>query len=153
MGTLYSLGRNAKVATKKPVVRKPKIDRTKNNNTDKSKERVLLTKHDEVKFSPEYFSYLDSNNQEIKFNGIVIKDEDGSYIGKQIIPHKVILEYHPTVKRVNAVNEYFSYLDDHGNEKIFTGVPEFDLENNAYVGVIEENVLTDRIIDIFKEEK
>ena len=85
-----------------------------------------------------------------KFSGIIIKDND-SYLGKVINTNKVILTYHPAVEAQEAQEEYFSYIDDEGNEKEFSGIPEFDLENNSYFGYIKETSYYEEVIDLFKE--
>ena len=152
----FSLLRNTKApktTVKKNVVRNHVVDRTKNIATDKTKEKVVLAKHEGVSFSPEYFSYLNESGEEVKFNGIIIKDDDGSYVGKQIIPHKVILEYHPTVKSVKYSPEHFTYVNQYGKEKEYIGEVEFDLENNSYIGKVVEDVLKDDVVKIFEEEK
>lgn len=119
--------------------------------------RIKLTKHDRVKGNPEYYTYISSDGNEEKYDGVVTKliDENGetSYKGKIINTHKVVLNYHPSVTPVEHVDEYFSYLDNNGNERIFTGTPKFDLEQNTYFGEVNEEILHDEVIDIYKEIK
>ena len=152
---MLSLQRNSKSpkpVTKKKVIKNYNIDRKYNIVNDKNKVRVNLIKHEGVSFSPEYFSYLNDNNEEVKFSGIVIKDIDDSYIGKQMISNKVILEYHPNVESVSHSTEHFTYINENGKEKVFIGEPEYDLENNTYIGIVKENVLHDEIVEIFEEK-
>lgn len=151
----FSLQRNTKApkaVVKKNVVRNHVVDRKRNIATDNTKEKVVLTKHEGINFSPEYFSYMNESGQEVKFNGIIIKNDDGSYVGKQIIPHKVILEYHPEVKSVNYSPEHFTYINQYGKEKEYIGDVEFDLYSNSYTGVVVEDVLKDDVVEIFKEK-
>ena len=112
---------------------------------------IELIKHDKVEYSPEYYTYINDKGEVSKYSGIVIKDEDGSYIGKNIITHKVILQYHPTVKSVEHEDEYFSYFDNYDRERIFVGEPKFDLEKNTYYGEVEEEIVHDELIKIYKE--
>lgn len=142
-----------KTVVKKNVVRNNIINRNNNIATDKSKVKVNLIKHEGIKAVPEYFSYLNDKNEEVKFSGIIIKDVDNSYIGKQVISNKVLLTYHPAVESVKYSPEYFTYVDKNGKERSFIGEPRFDMENNTYVGTVTEEVLNDEIIEIFKEEK
>ncbi|MBQ3416095.1 MAG: hypothetical protein IJH39_12335 [Clostridia bacterium] len=115
--------------------------------------KVELTKHDAVKHEPEYYSYINEAGESCKFSGIITTDIDGTYVGKVIKTHKVILDYHPKVEAVEHVDEYFSYIDNNGNEKVFIGQPEFNLEENTYFGIVTEDILNDEVITIFKEDK
>lgn len=114
---------------------------------------VELTKHDAVSYEPEYYSYVNDLGESAKYSGIIATDLDGSYVGKIIKTHKVILDYHPRVDAVEHVDEYFSYIDNNGKERKFIGQPEFNLETNTYFGKVTEEKLYDEIITIFKEDK
>lgn len=140
-----------KAVVKKKVVQNNHIDRKKVLLKDNFI-KVDLTKHEGAKFSPEYFTYFKNNGEEAKFSGVIIKDVDGSYIGKQVVSHKVDIEYHPKVESVKHSPEHFTYMNSDGKEKRFVGEPEFDLENNTYVGVVTETALHDEIIEIFEEK-
>lgn len=133
------------IPVKKQKVKKPA------ELIDKTKKRVALKKYDAINFAPEYFTYINEAGEEHKFSGIIIKDEN-SYLGKQMIFHKVILTYHPEVKSVEYSPEYFTYIDNNGAIKTFKGEPKFDLENNTYFGEVVEDVLNDEIIKIYKED-
>ena len=126
---------NSKPEVKKPVNKKVKVE---------------LIKHDAVEAKDECYTYKDSEGNDKKFSGIIIKDND-SYLGKVINTNKVILTYHPEVEEVEAQEEYFSYIDDEGKEKVFSGTPEFDLESNSYFGYIKETSYYEEVIDLFKE--
>jgi hypothetical protein len=128
--------------TSKPTVKKP----------IQSKVKVELTMHETTNYEPEYYSYVDANGESHKYSGIVLSDIDGSYVGKVINTHKVILDYHPTVETVKPVDEYFSYIDNNGIERIFIGTPIFDSESNTYYGEVVESILEDKIIEIFKDK-
>ena len=114
--------------------------------------KVNLIHHEGRDGISEFYTYTNSNGDKVKFSGLVVKDLDGSYIGKSIITHKVILDYHPAVDSVESVDEYFSYQDNYGRERIFTGEPKFDLEKNTYFGEVIEDILHDEIITIYKEK-
>lgn len=128
--------------TQKPVEEKKVVKNVK----------VNLIHHEGRDYTPEFYTYTNSNGDKVKFSGLVVTDLDGSYIGKNITTHKVILQYHPTVESVEHVDEYFSYIDNYGRERIFTGEPKFDLEKNTYFGEVVEDILHDEIITIYKEK-
>ncbi len=118
--------------------------------------RVKLTKHEKVEGNKEYYTFINSDGESEKFEGLVSKimtePNVYTYIGKIINKQNIELIYHPSVESTSHVDEYFSYFDQNGNERIFIGEPTFDLEKNTYVGdVIEEN-LHDEIITIFTEK-
>ena len=116
-----------------------------------SVKKIKLDKHPAVKEQNEYYSYTSEDGEEKIYNGIISKLDDNSYIGKIITIHKVELKYHPTVKSIDHQDEYFSYKDSFGNERVFVGEPKFDLEKNTYIGEVEEETLTDKVIKIYKE--
>ena len=93
-----------------------------------------------------------NNGEKCKYSGIVVTDLDGSYIGKTIITHKVILNYHPTVESSEHHDEYFSYIDNYGREVMFKGEPKFDFDLNSYYGEVSEDVITDETIKVYKEK-
>ena len=115
--------------------------------------KIELVKHEAVNYEPEYYTYLNVNGEECKYSGIITTDIDGTYVGKVIKTHKVILDYHPRVEPVEHVDEYFSYIDNNGKEKRFIGQPEFNLDENTYFGYVTEDILNDEVITIFKENK
>jgi len=115
--------------------------------------KVELTKHERVEPRAEFYSYINAAGDICKYSGLISTDLDGSYVGKVITTHKVVLKYHPTVESVEHVDEYFSYIDNNGKERIFTGNPTFDLEKNSYVGDVEEEIINDEIVNVYKEDK
>lgn len=141
----------------KPVQENKEIKSVKKEKTVKllgpqKISKIDLIHHEAVDYTPEYYTYINSNGESVKYSGLVVTDLDGSYIGKTITTHKVILKYHPAVKPVEAVDEYFSYEDNYGRERIFTGEPKFDLEKNTYYGEVVEDILHDKIVTIYKEK-
>jgi len=129
------------------------INTATNKGNESKKIKVELIKHPAVNYEPEYYLYTNELGEISKYSGIVTKDLDGTYVGKIINTHKVILEYHPKLEAVEHVDEYFSYIDNNGNEKTFIGTPEFDIERNTYFGNVVEDILQDKVIEIFKEDK
>lgn len=134
----------------KPAV-KSTVKETVKDNTKKNI-KVNLIHYPGQEYVPEFYTYTTADGNEAKYSGIVVTDIDGSYIGKTITTHKVILQYHPTVNSVSHVDEYFSYIDNYGRERIFTGEPKFNLETNTYFGEVTEDVLHDEIVNIYKEK-
>lgn len=124
----------------KPIV-KEKVER---------KRRIELIRHPAVDAESEYYTYIDADGNKKKFSGIIINN-NGSYIGKIVNTNKVILTYHPTVESVLPEDEYFSYIDKNGDEKIYSGEVEYDLEKNSYVGEVKEVTYYEEIVDLFKE--
>lgn len=124
---------------------KKKVSKIKNNPT------IILKKHNKVEEVKEYYSYLDTDNKEKKYSGI-ISYSDGNYYGKVFEKHIVPLIYHESVNSVTGCDEYFSYIDENNEEKIFTGSPKFSFESNSYIGEIENVNIKEEIIDIFKED-
>lgn len=124
---------------------KKKVSKIKNNPT------VILTKHPKIEEVKEYYSYLDKDNKEKKYSGI-ISYSDGNYYGKVFDKHIVPLIYHESVESVIGSDEYFSYIDENGEEKIFTGSPKFSFETNSYIGEIEKVNIKEEIVDIYKED-
>lgn len=115
--------------------------------------KVVLKKYDKVDYSPEHYSYVNSEGEVCRYTGVMTTDIDGTYVGKVITTHRIELQYHPKVDAVEGVDEYFSYIDGEGRERIFIGKPQFNLETNSYFGETVEDVLEDRIINIYKEDK
>lgn len=130
-----------------------KPNTSENKSEVKKNVKIALIKHEGQESSAEYYTYTNANGEKCKYSGIVVTDLDGSYIGKTITTHKVILDYHPTVESVEHVDEYFSYKDIYGKERIFIGQPKFDFKLNSYYGEVTEDILHDEIVTIFKEEK
>lgn len=141
MATFTFSNKSQKSSEQKPVKK----------NDLKKNVKINLIKHDRIEYSPEYYTYVNSNNEVCKYSGILYKEEDGSYIGKNITTHKVLLTFHPTVKSVDYKAEYFSYIDIYGKERIFTGTPLFNLETNTYYGEVQENNPVDTAVKIYKE--
>lgn len=134
---------------------KPNKEQSANNAVKKpvqNKVKVELIRHESTAYEFGYYSYIDANGDKQKYSGILLNDIDGSYVGKTITTHKVILDYHPTVDTVEHVDEYFSYIDNNGIERVFIGQPKFNLETNTYFGEVTEDVLEDKIIEIFKDK-
>lgn len=113
--------------------------------------KVVLEKHVTSMATNEYYTYIGIDGEEHKYTGILTKSELSAY-GKIFEDHKVDLIYHPEIKHVDAVSEYFSYIDENGNEHIFRGKVEFDLERNTYFGILREKEIKEEMIQIFEEK-
>ena len=136
----------------KPVQKTANNQKTTHKPSIPQKLKVDLKYHEKTNHEPEYYSYINNEGQKCKYSGIVTRDIDGSYVGKTITTHKVMLQYHPTVVSVEPVDEYFSYIDNNGIERIFIGKPEFDAQSNTYFGNVTEEHLHDETISIFKDK-
>ncbi len=126
------------------------VKKTVKKNDFKRNVKIDLIKHNKIDYSPEYYTYINADNEKCKYSGLIYNEGD-SYIGKNIITHKVILTFHPTVNAVEHKDEYFSYIDINERERIFIGEPLYDLEKNTYYGNVIETIPHDEIVKIYKE--
>lgn len=133
----FTFGTNTTSKIKKPVVKKSK--------------EITLIKHITQNNSTEYYSYLNADGVEVKYSGSITK-KGNNYFGKIIESHKVILTYHPEVEHVDGNDVYFTYIDNKGNERIYSNEVLQDKESLTYTGIIDVEELKDTIIEIFAEE-
>lgn len=113
--------------------------------------KIELTQHITPVQTNEAYVYIDENGEEKKYVGILTKSNHAAF-GKIYDEHKVDLIYHPEVKHVDAVKEYFTYIDENNEEQVFKGKVEFDLERNTYIGVIQKRDIKEKMIQIFEEK-
>ncbi len=112
---------------------------------------VVLTKHEIMANSTEYYSYINAAGEEVKYNGSITK-KGNEYYGKIIEQHKVMLTYHAAVAHVDGVPAYYSYMNENGEECKYNGVPLYNSDTMTYTGVIDIIGVQDTIIDIFPNE-
>jgi len=126
----------------------------KNNNYKKNnkenKEKIQLTYHDCINYVPEYFSYMNDNNEEVKFNDksyMITKISSSKYIAKKTVNSKIPLSYVNAKEEIKFTPAYFTY---NGNNYLDSNVI-YDKETNSYKGIIEEVNVYDTEIKLYEE--
>ncbi len=115
--------------------------------------KVLLEKHSTEMMSTEMYTYIGTDGEEHKYNGILNKGSNNEAYGKIYENHNVDLIYHPGVEHVAGQKAYFTYIDPNNNqEHKYIGKIEYDLENDTYVGIITKTEIDDTLIQIFEEK-
>lgn len=116
------------------------------------KTKTVLNKHENITYIGELYTYIDDNGEERKYSGIITKQDDGQAFGKIQDVHYVDLEFHPEIEHVDPIDEHFTYLDSDGNEHIYKGKVEYDLERSTYIGVLRNRKINEHMIQIFEEK-
>lgn len=114
------------------------------------KEKVILTRHNEIERIPEYYSYIDSNNNEQIFNDtsyIIAKASASKIIAKKTTVSKINLDFIESKESVKAESGYFTY---NGNKK-YIGKPEFDDTIGSYIGIFNNVNIYDKEIKLYEE--
>lgn len=85
-----------------------------------------------VEGSPAYCTYINDNNEEVKYYGLRRTNEDGSmYFSYNTVKQIDLIYKAPEEKTV----EHFTYYDANGNSHVYMGsTPTF--ENGTYFGII-----------------
>jgi len=110
----------------------------------KNKQKVQLTYHGCINPVPEYFSYINDNNEEVKFTDksySINKISSTKYIGKKSFVSKVPLTYIPAQEAIEYQQAFFTY----NNNEIYLDKPIYDEETNTYKGVLE-------VVDVYDKE-
>lgn len=113
--------------------------------------RTLLTYHDCVASVPEYFTYINDNNEEVKLTDksyVIRKISSTKYSAEKTYVKRVPLEYIESKDSVKYEPEYFTY--NNGTE-IFLDVPSYNEELNTYIGTLEIVDVMDKKIKLYKE--
>ena len=118
------------------------------------KAKVELDRHQSIKEFPEYYSYIDRDGNEQRYLGIVSKaSNDSEAFGKVFENHDVKLDFHPEVKAVVGNEEYFTFIDENGEERIYRGLVEYDLSRDTYIGKVTDRSAEHKVIQIFPYEE
>lgn len=80
-----------------------------------------------------YFTYMNSNGEEVSYFGNPRQDLSGNYYITYNDNIKLDLEYHP---KVEAAAEYYTYIDKDGVEKVYEGNVTYNKRKNVYYGEI-----------------
>jgi len=115
-----------------------------------NKEKILLTYHDCIQEKPEYFSYIDSNGNEMYFNDssyTINKISSTQYIARKSYVAKVPLEFIESKAPVQYQKAYFTY---NGNERYLDKV-NYNSYTNSYVGTLEVVNVYDKEVLLYEE--
>jgi len=123
------------------------------NNTPKTvkskKEKIVLTYHEPVEGISEYYSYIDENGNEVKFDDksyTIVKLSANKYIAKKANVSKVNLKYVPAQESSEYEPEYFTY----GDEK-YLGEVKYNEETGKHTGIINVVKTYDKEIKLYEE--
>ena len=109
----------------------------------KNRKKIQLTYHDCVNPVPEYFSYINADNEEVKFTDksyMITKISSTKYVGKKTYVSKIPVTYIPAQEEIKYQPAFFTY-----NGEVYLDKPIYDEENNTYKGVLE-------VVDVFDKE-
>jgi len=110
----------------------------------KNKEKIQLTYHGHINPVPEYFSYINADNEEVKFTDksyMITKISSTKYVGKKTYVSKIPLTYIPAQEEIQYQSAFFTYNGD----EIYLDKPIYDEETNTYKGVLE-------VVDVYDKE-
>ena len=128
--------------TKKKVTKK---------TIEKPKEKIILTYHDCIKETPEYYTYFDSENNEQLFTDssyIIAKVSSSKYTAKKNIVNKSFLEFIPKKETIKFKPAYFTYNDN----ELYLDKVIYDESTNSYNGILKISSLYDEKIIIYEEK-
>ena len=124
----------------------------KNNKTQNNKkEKVILTLHESVPASSEYYTYIDSDNHTKKFvdsSYIITKVSSSKYIAKKTSVSKIDLNFVPSKEAIEYQSAYFTYngIKFESEEK-----PIYDEEKCTYIGKLNIIKTYDKEIKLYEE--
>ena len=122
--------------------------KNKKVNKKENKEKILLTYHSCIDEIPEYYTYIDNDN-EVKFTDssyIISKISSSKYLAKKNIVNKVSLKFIPAKKNIEYQEPYFTYNGNIYKKDIF-----YNEDKNTYIGIIENSVLDYTKVVLFEE--
>ena len=114
------------------------------NKINHNKEKVQLTYYGCVNPVPEYFTYINADNEEVKFTDktyMITKISSTKYVGKKTYVSKNVLTYIPAQEEIDYQPAFFTY---NGGE-IYLDKPIYDEDSNTYKGVLE-------VVDVYDKE-
>ena len=115
----------------------------------KNKEKIQLTYHGHINPVPEYFSYINADNEEVKFTDksyMITKISSTKYVGKKTYVSKIPLTYIPTQEEVQYQPAFFTYNDG----QLFLDKPVYDEINNSYIGIFNIVKTYDKEIKLYE---
>lgn len=108
---------------------------TISNKSISEKELIYHPEVKEVKGYLSYYSYINSEGEEIRWFDNIKKDNEGNTFFTYTERNLFNLEYNPSVE---AKEEYFSYIDPvTKEEKKYTGSVIYNKRTNTYTGLIQ----------------
>lgn len=109
---------------------------TISNKVNVKKDLIYHEEIPQVNGYASYYSYINSNGEEVNYYGNILKDENKNPYFTYVERNTFNLEYHPEVL---PVDEYFTYTDSQGNEQIYTGKElEYNKKLDSYFGVVKK---------------
>lgn len=109
---------------------------TLSNKSISEKELIYHPEIEEVNGYLSYYSYINSNNEEIRWFDNFKRDEDGNKYFTYTERSLFKLDYNPSVE---AQEEYFTYIDPKtGEEKKYSGSVIYNKRTNTYTGIIQK---------------
>ena len=115
------------------------------------KEKVILTYHDSIPQSNEYYTFIDKNGHELPFDNksyIITKISSSKFVAKKTNVSKINLNFVPSKEGVEYKPAYFTY----NSEKIsLVEDPIYNEETNSYIGKITFTNIHDKEIKLYEE--
>jgi len=123
----------------------------KQKSTNKfGKEKVILTYHDGIPGKKEYYTYIDTEGNEQKFEDTtytISKLSSTKYIAKKVSVSKVNLDFIPSKESVDYKPGYFTYNDN----ELYLNKPIYDKDSNSYFGINNIVKIYDKEIKLYEE--
>ena len=110
----------------------------------KNKKKIQLTYHGPINAVPEYFSYINTDGEEVKFTNktyMITKISSTKYIGKKTYVSKIPVTFVPDQEEIKHQPAYFTY----NNGEIYLDKPIYNEKTNTYQGVLE-------VVDVYDKE-
>ena len=112
--------------------------------------KIILTYHNCIQEIPEYYTYIDSDNNEQIFTDtsyMINKASLSRYIAKKTIVNKTYLEFVPKKDAIEYKPDYFTYNDN----EVYLDKAIYNESTDSYNGVLKTSELYDEKIIIYEE--
>lgn len=106
-----------------------------------------------IEVNDPYFTYIDDNGVEQRYEGKYTKKSNGSYVYEHSGLIRCIVKDVPTYA-YNTINSHFAYYDNEGNKRTCNRIDtiEYCEETNTYFGEKGETVYIDEEIEIYENK-
>lgn len=115
------------------------------------KEKILLTYHESVPKSDEYYTFIDKNGHESIFNDksyTISKISASKFVANKSSVSKINLKFIPSKEGTEYKPAYFTY---NGEKISLTEDPVYNEETNSYIGILTETKVYDKEIKLYEE--
>ena len=112
--------------------------------------KIILTYHNCIQEIPEYYTYIDSDNNEQIFTDtsyMINKASLSRYTAKKTIVNKTYLEFVPKKDAIEYKPDYFTYNDN----EVYLDKAIYNESTDSYNGVLKTSELYDEKIIIYEE--